>query len=321
MTMRATAASSANLLAAIGQTPLVRLSTEVPVPIYAKLEYLNPGGSLKDRAALYMVEEAERLGLLAEHGTIVEASSGNQGIALAMIGALKGYSVVICCPQRTSREKLATMRAYGAHVHVCPEMEELDHPEGYHALAARLAQEIPGAWRPNQYFNTANAAAHYQTTGPEIWSQTEGRVTHCVLGMGSCGSITGIGRYLKERNREIQIIGVDAANSFLSTSGHPQLYRAEGIGVDVLSDNLDLNVIDQVVPVQDEEAFASTRRLARCGYLVGISSGAVMHAALERAVGLNSDHLMVVLFADSGRAYLSKVFEEERRIATVEQHA
>ena len=295
------------LLQAIGHTPLIRIQGLSRAALFAKLEYLNPGGSIKDRTALFMVEEAERSGALRPHGTIVEASSGNQGIALAMIGAHRGYRVIICCPQRTSQEKIATLRAYGAEVHVCPNVEEIDDPKSYHGLARRLTQELK-AFCPNQYFNPVNAEAHYHTTGPEIWEQTEGQVTHCMIGMGTCGAITGIGRFLKQKNSKIQVLGADAAHSWLSTGGDPQLYQAEGIGVDGPSENLDCSVIDQIFPIQDEEAFQHARMMAKMGYLVGISSGAVMAAAMKVLPTLPDNAQVVLIFADSGRAYLSKLY-------------
>lgn len=297
-----------NFLQAIGNTPLVKLSFAVKPTILAKLEFLNPGGSIKDRAALFMVEEAERQGLLKPGGTIVEASSGNQGIALAMIGVLKGYRVIITTPDRTSFEKITTLQAYGAKVYVCPDTDSLDDPEGYHAKAEELHQSIPGSFMPNQYYNKQNARAHYLTTGPEIWQQTKEKVTHCFIGMGSCGTISGAGQFLKEKNPNIKIIGIDAATSALSSPDNPKAYKAEGIGVDVISDMYDPQVVDEVVPIRDEDAFVMTKNLARQGYLVGLSSGAVMHVALNYAKYLTAQDVVVVIFADSGRSYLSKVF-------------
>ncbi|MGD9153302.1 MAG: cysteine synthase family protein [Gammaproteobacteria bacterium] len=296
-------------LQAIGNTPLVQLDFAVKPAILAKLEFLNPGGSIKDRAALFMVEEAERQGLLKPGGTIVEASSGNQGIALAMIGVLKGYRVIITTPDRTSFEKIATLQAYGAKVYVCPDTDSLDDPEGYHAKAEELHESIPGSFMPNQYYNKQNARAHYLTTGPEIWQQTGGEVTHCFIGMGSCGTISGAGQFLKEKNPNIKIIGIDAATSALSSPDNPKAYKTEGIGVDVISDMYDPQIVDAVVPIKDNDAFAMTKKLARQGYLVGLSSGAVMHVALNYAKHLTAQDVAVVVFADSGRSYLSKVFK------------
>ena len=297
-----------NFLEIIGKTPLVKLDCAVKSTILAKLEYLNPGGSIKDRAALFMIEEAERQGKLLPGGTIIEASSGNQGIALAMIGAIKGYKVIITTPNRTSIEKISTLQAYGAKVFICPDTDDLNDPNGYHAQAKILHQETKNSYMPNQYYNVENPKAHYSSTGPEIWEQTQGRLTHCFIGMGSCGTISGAGKYLKEKNNKIKIIGIDAMTSKLSMPDAPRAYKTEGIGVDVISDTLDKSVIDEIVPISDDAAFAMTKNLAKKGYLVGLSSGAVMHVALDYAKNLQESDVLVVIFADSGRAYLSKVF-------------
>jgi cystathionine beta-synthase len=298
-----------NFLDAIGNTPLVKLDfKDVKPSIFAKLEHLNPGGSIKDRSALFMIEEAERTGKLKPGGTIIEASSGNQGIALAMIGAIKGYNVIITVPDRTSVEKMATLQAYGAKVFVCPDTDNLHDPNGYHEKAKILHGKIENSYMPNQYYNTENPKAHYLTTGPEIWEQTQGKLTHCFISMGSCGTISGVGRYLKEKNKNIKIIGIDAMTSKLSMPACPKAYKTEGMGVDVITDTLDRSVIDEIVPVSDEVTFSSTREIAKKGYLVGLSSGAVTHVALERAKNLAESDIIVVIFADSGRAYLSKVF-------------
>ncbi len=297
-----------SVLSMIGNTPLLKLDFNTKPTLLAKLEMNNPGGSIKDRCALYMIEEAERTGKLLPGGTIVEASSGNQGIALAMIGKVKGYRVIITVPDRTAREKVATLRAFGAEVHICPNTDRHDDPKNYHALAEHLTKTIDGAYMPNQYFNTANPQAHYNTTGPEIWAQTHGSITHFICGTGSCGTISGVGRYLKEQNPSIKIIGVDAATSMYS-SKEPKAYRVEGLGIDVISDTFDQKVVDQVIPISDDDAFSMTKNLAqKHGILVGISSGAVMHVALEYAKTLQSEDIIVVIFADSGRNYLSKVF-------------
>ncbi len=297
-----------NFLEAIGNTPIVRLDLGTAPLLLAKLEYLNPGGSIKDRCALFMIEEAERNGKLKPGGTIVEASSGNQGIALSMIGKVKGYRVIITVPDRTSSEKVAVLRAYGAEVHVCPNTDSHDDPSNYHTLAVRLAQTIPGAFMPNQYFNKSNPLAHYSTTGPEIWQQTSGTVTHVFMGAGSCGTMSGIGRYLKEQNPAVKIIGIDAATSMYS-SKEPKAYNVEGLGIDVISDTFDQSVVDEILPISDDDAFAMTRTLAqKHGLLMGISSGAVMHVALQYCKKLQPSDVVVVILADSGRAYLSKVF-------------
>jgi len=299
------------LLQTIGNTPIVRLDFPVPPVLLAKLEFLNPGGSVKDRAALFMIEEAEASGKLKPGGTIVEASSGNQGIALAMIGKIKGYKVIITVPDRTAIEKVAILRAYGAQVHICPNAAPHGDPNNYHTLAVTLSQTVPGAFMPNQYFNKANPLAHYTTTGPEIWGQTNGTVTHVVMGAGSCGTISGAGRYLKEKNQNIKIIGVDAESSFFSSEVEKP-YNVEGLGIDQLSDTFNSSAIDTIIPISDKAAFSMTRRLAEeQGILVGISSGAVMQVALNYANRLSPLDVMVVILADSGKNYLSKIFFQQ----------
>lgn len=296
------------ILELIGNTPIAKLELDTPCTLLAKLDYLNPGGSVKDRTALYMIEEAQRTGQLKPGGTIIEASSGNQGIALAMIGVIKGYKVIITVPERTSSEKVATLRAYGAEVIVCRDINGTEGVSNYHTKAEELLKTIPDAFMPNQYFNIANVHAHYNSTGPEIWQQTAGTVTHAIFAMGSCGTISGAGRYLKEKNPNIKIIGVDSVHSKLS-SPTPKAYRSEGIGVDVISDTLDRSAIDQIFTIEDDDAFNTAKDLAKKhGLLVGISSGAVMHIALQYAKQLKKEDVLVVMLADSGRAYLSKIF-------------
>ena len=300
------------ILQLIGNTPLAKLdflNTEFNIKptVLAKLEYLNPGGSIKDRSALFMIEQAEKEGLLKPGGTIIEASSGNQGIALAMIGAVKGYKVIITVPDRTSIEKVNALRAYGATVYLCKNTDTLDDPEGYHTKAEILHEQIPNSFMPNQYYNKANSLAHYTTTGKEIWEQTKGKITHAIVGAGSCGTISGVGRYLKEKNKDIKIIGVDAATSVYS-SKNPKAYESEGIGIDVISDTFDQTVVDKIIPVTDEDAFSTTRFLANKGILVGISSGAVMSAAFNYCKNLKETDVVVMTFGDSGRSYLEKVF-------------
>ncbi len=279
--------------------------------ILAKLEFCNPGGSIKDRAALFMIEQAERSGELLPGGTIVEASSGNQGIAIAMIGSLKGYRVIITLPERTAEEKIAVLRAYGAEVHICPNTDRHEDPRGYHARAEQIVRQIPGAFMPNQYYNKNNALAHYVSTGPEVWRQTGGFLTHFIAGAGTCGTISGVGRYLKEQNPSIRVIGVDAATSMYS-SQEPKAYQAEGIGIDMISDVFDQSVVDEIIPITDADAFSMTQTLAKKhGLLVGISSGAVMHVTLQYAQKLSQRDVIVVILADSGRNYLSKVFSSK----------
>ena len=307
------------LLQSIGNTPLMRLEFGTKPLLLAKLEMLNPGGSLKDRTALYMIEAAERSGALRPGGTIIEASSGSQGISLSMIGKVKGYRVIITVPDRTAPEKIGVLRAYGAEVYVCPNTDRHDDPRNYHTFAEHLAKTIPGAYMPNQYYNRENVQAHYASTGPEIWEQTGGKITHFICGAGSCGTISGAGRYLKEKNPAIQVVGVDAATSMYS-SKEPKAYNVEGLGIDVITDTFDQTVVDQVIPITDNDAFVMTKRLAmEHGILVGISSGAVMHVALEYAQKLTENEVLVVIFGDSGRNYLSKVFADEvARVKNVE---
>lgn len=311
-----------SIIESIGNTPIVRLDFGTTPLLLAKLELNNPGGSIKDRSALFMIQEAERTGKLQPGGTIVEASSGNQGIALAMLGKIKGYRVIITVSNRTAVEKVAILRAYGAEVHICPNTDTHDDPNNYHTLAEHLTHTIPGAFMPNQYFNKLNPEAHYRTTGPEIWQQTNGTITHFVCGAGSCGTISGTGRYLKEQNPHITVIGVDAATSLYSSPENPKAYNAEGIGIDVITETFNKSVIDHIIPIADEDAFTMTRRLAyESGLLVGISSGAVMHVALEYAKKLKETDVMVVILADSGKSYLSKAFMNSPRLGALVDHS
>jgi cystathionine beta-synthase len=308
-----------SLLDYIGKTPLIELNFGTKSQLLAKLEFLNPGGSIKDRSALYMIEEAEQTGKLKPGGTIVEATSGNQGIALAMIGRIKGYRVIITLPDRTAKEKISMIRAYGAEVHICPNTDSHLNPKGYHAKAEELLEKISGGFMPNQYFNPLNAEAHYHSTGPEIWEETDGNITHFIAGAGTCGTISGVGRYLKYKNSTIKIIGVDAENSFYS-SKNPKKYNVEGIGIDVESDVFDKSVVDEIIPISDKNAFTMTKKLAQeGGLLVGVSSGAVMHVALEYEKKLSKDNVIVVILADSGRSYLSKVFTDQKSIPLTDE--
>lgn len=304
-------------LSLIGNTPLVKLEVDVKPTVYAKFEFLNPGGSIKDRSALYMVEDAERRGLLQPGGTIVEATSGNQGIALAMIGKIKGYRVIITVPERTSEEKVAILKAYGAEVYVCPNALSHHDPNGYVGRAQAIVKQIPGAFMPDQYVNPLNADAYYGSLGPEIWDQTNGTVTHFIAGAGTCGTISGVGRYLKEKNPDVKIIGVDAATSFFS-SKEPKAYNVEGLGIDIISDVFNQSVVDHILTISDEDAFSATRKLAyKHGIMAGISSGAVMHVAMQYAQNLAEKDVVVLIFADSGRAYLSKVFNPKNVQAAI----
>lgn len=294
------------LLSAVGNTPMVELQlTGVALPCFAKLEYLNPGGSIKDRSALFMVEDAEAEGLLKPGYTIIEGSSGNQGIAVAMIGAVKGYPVIVTVPERTSSEKVATLKAYGAEVIVCKEHGE---GTGYTEVARALHLSNPKSFMLNQYYNPKNAEAHYRSTGPEIWKQTEGTITHIVMAMGSCGTLIGVSRFLKEQNPAIRVIGVDAATSALS-SPIPTPYMVEGIGVDALDGLFDRAAVDEVYTVTDPEVFAEVKTLAREeGLMVGLSSAAVTCVLKRIAHTFPVDAKVVILLADSGRAYLQKAF-------------
>lgn len=298
-----------SLLSIIGNTPLVKVNFATPATVYAKLEYLNPGGSIKDRAALFMINEAERKGILTPGGTIIEASSGNQGIAAAMIGAIKGYKVIITVSEKISLEKRATLAAYGATVVVCKACEFLDDPASYHSKAIEIHKSTPNSFMINQYFNPTNAQAHYSHLGPEIWRQTAGALTHFFAAAGSGGTVSGAGKFLKEQNSTLSVHAVDAANSYRSTCGHPQPYSIEGMGVDYETPLLDKAIIDNYHLVHDNQALDMLKNLARNhGLLVGPASGAVAHAAYEYSKTLTPQDTLVMIFGDSGRAYLTKNF-------------
>ena len=295
------------LLNSIGDTKLVKVFNDLPTNIYAKLEYLNPGGSIKDRSAKFMIEAAEQQGLLEPGMTIIDASSGNQGISLAMIGSIKGYKVIICCMEKHSKEIIQTMQALGATVLAFPGTNSLEDPNSYHSQAVKLQKETPNSYMPNQYYNPLNSVAHYSLLGPEIWKQTNGKITHFFAAAGTGGTVSGAGKYLKEQNQNIKVIGVDASNSYRSTKGHPKPYKLEGIGVDSDSAVLDNSVIDQFIEVTDDQGLNMLKYLARnAGLLVGPSSGAVAYAVQSYAQNLKENDLVVAIFGDSGRAYLSK---------------
>lgn len=295
-----------NLLDAIGNTPLVRVPFNTPAKIFAKLEYLNPGGSIKDRSALFMIEEAERESLLKPGGTIIESSSGNQGIACAMIGALKGYKVIITSSPAMSEEKVKTIKAYGAKIIPCPAVPIHD-PKSRHSVAALLAENTPNSFMPNQYFNLSNPKAHYYSLGPEIWKQTKGKITHFFAAGGTGGTVSGAGKFLKEKNPKIKIVAVDVDTSFHSTKGNPKPYRMEGIGIDFDTECLNESVIDEFFPVSDENGLGMLPTMAsKYGLLVGTGSGAVSYAVQSYLSKLKKGDVVVMLFGDSGRAYLSK---------------
>jgi cystathionine beta-synthase len=298
-----------SLLSAIGNTPLVKIPCDSAGTVYAKLEYLNPSGSVKDRPALFMIEHAEKTGILKPGGTIVDASSGNHGISLAMIGAAKGYKVIITVSEKISQEKLQAIKAYGAQVVMCPSTEFMNDPRGYHSQAVAIHQNTPNSFMPNQYFNPINAVAHYSLLGPEIWHQTDGTITHCVAAAGSTGTISGIGKFLKEKNSDVKIIAIDAATSYRSTKGNPKPYKIEGMGVDFDTPVLDHAAIDEFFLVEDTPALDMLKAMAhQYGLLIGPASGAVAYGGLTRAKELNASDVMVMIFGDSGRAYLTKNF-------------
>ncbi|MHA6757598.1 PLP-dependent cysteine synthase family protein [Streptacidiphilus sp. PAMC 29251] len=312
----------ASLADVVGNTPLVRLNRvtdAAPAPVYAKLEYVNPGGSVKDRIALAMVEAAEEAGQLLPGGTIVEGTSGNTGVGLAMVAAQRGYRCVFAIPDKSSPEKVAVLRAYGAEVLVCPGDVPREHPDHVFSTAARVVAETPGAWLANQYDNPANPEAHYRTTGPEIWEQTDGRITHLVSGVGTGGTITGTGEYLKKvSGGQVTVVGADPETSVYS-GGDGSPYLVESIGFFRHPESLDNSwpqsyhpeVVDRFERISDRESFLTARRLAREeGLLVGGSAGTAVAAALRVARTLGPQDLVVVILPDSGRNYLSKVFDD-----------
>jgi cystathionine beta-synthase len=313
-----------NVLGLIGWTPMIRLSRVtrgIRTPVFAKAEFINPGGSLKDRIGLPIIERAEREGRLKPGGTIVEGTSGNTGIGLAIAAAFKGYKCVFTMPDKMSQEKVRLLKAFGAEVIVTPTAVPPDHPDNYVMMAKRIASETPNAILANQFYNDANSQAHYDTTGPEIWEQTQGKVTHFVFAAGTGGTITGVGRYLKEKNPAIQVIAGDPVGSILcdmwrskgenKPEGVP--YKVEGIGQDKVPGTLDMNVIDDFMTVNDKESFAMARRLTREeGLFVGGSSGLVVHVALHVARRVDDPNaLIVVPLPDTGERYLSKLYNDE----------
>jgi cystathionine beta-synthase len=303
-----------SVLDLIGDTPLVRLShvsRHVKPALLGKLEYMNPGGSVKDRIGIRMIEDAERRGLLRPGGTIVEPTSGNTGVGLAMAAAIKGYRTIFVMPDKMSAEKIGLLKAYGAEVVITPTAVPPESPESYYRVADRLAKETPGGFQPNQYYNQANPETHYNATGPEIWRQTDGKVTAFVAGVGTGGTVTGTGRYLKEQNPEILVVGADPEGSILS-GGELRPYKVEGIGEDFWPGTFEPGIIDRWIRVSDRDSFRCARRITREeGILVGGSAGTALYAALQIAQDLDEDDLVVVLLPDSGRSYLSKVYSDQ----------
>ena len=304
------------ILDAIGDTPLVRLSRlgrDLRPQLVAKVEALNPGGSIKDRAALALVEAAERDGHLKPGGTIIEPTSGNTGTGLAIAASLKGYRVIAVMPDKMSKEKIDLLRAYGAEVVVAPTEVPPDSPESYYRVADRLTAEIPGAFQPNQYENPANPEAHYRTTGPELWRQSGGQITHLVAGVGTGGTITGVGRYLREQNPGIEIIGADPVGSIYSGGEEGvKPYLVEGVGEDFWPATYDPSIVDRYITVSDRDSFLWTRRLAETeGILAGGSCGLALYAAYQVAREVDDPSAMVVvILPDGGRSYLSKIFND-----------
>ncbi|MFZ1081794.1 MAG: cystathionine beta-synthase [Candidatus Kryptoniota bacterium] len=304
----------------IGNTPMLRLTRIAPgiKPILlAKLEYLNPGGSVKDRIGMAMIEDAERRGLLKPGGTIIEGTSGNTGMGLALAAAMKGYKCIFTMPDKMSQEKIDLLRAFGAEVIVTPTAVEPDDPRSYHSVAHRLNREVPNSYFPNQYDNPSNPQAHYETTGPEIWNQTEGKVTHFVCGIGTGGTIVGAAKYLKEKNPKIKVIGVDPEGSIYAEyfksgkfpDSHP--YKVEGIGQDSMPKIMDFTNIDEVITVSDKDSFLVTRQLAKKeGVFAGGSTGTAMFAALKIAATLTEHDMVVVIIPDHGSRYLSKLYND-----------
>lgn len=304
-----------SVLETIGRTPLIRLkriAEGLPCPIYAKVEFFNPGASIKDRVARAMIEAAERTGIIRPGvTTIVEATSGNTGVGLAMVAAVKGYRCIFVMPDKMSDEKISLLKAYGAEVVIVPTNVPADSPDSYAGVAKRLINEIPNAWQPNQFANMANPDIHELTTGPEIWEQTGGRISCFVSGIGTGGTISGVGKFLKERNPQLKVVGADPEGSILS-GGTPKPWKVEGIGEDYVPKTFNSQMVDEWIRVSDQESFSAARKMARLeGLLVGGSCGTCVSAALKYAERLTPEDLMVVVCPDTGRNYLSKLYNDE----------
>ena len=310
-----------NILEAIGGTPLVRLNRingDLKPQIYVKADYTNPGGSVKDRIGITMIDEAEKKGLLKPGGTIIEGTSGNTGMGLALVAAVRGYKMVFTITDKQSKEKVDLLKALGAEVIVCPTAVEPEDPRSYYSVAQKLARDIPNSYYPNQYANPMNPEAHYRTTGPEIWEDSEGKVTHFVCGMGTGGTISGVGKYLKEKNPAIKIIGVDPFGSLYHDSFKTGItikaktYVVEGIGEDFFPTTMNMKILDDVIQVNDEECFVVARRLVKLeGLFTGGSGGGCISAALRVAKDLGPDAFIVAFLPDTGMRYLSKVYNDE----------
>lgn len=310
-----------NVIELVGNTPIVklsRLSEGLPCSLYAKVEFVNPGSSVKDRIAIKIIDEAEKRGELKPGGTIIEATSGNTGMGLAMVAAVKGYKSIFVMPDKMSLEKIQALRAFGSKVVVTPTNVEPEDPRSYYCVAKRLVKETPNSFYANQYHNPDNPQTHYETTGPELWKQTDGKITTFIAGLGTGGTITGVGKYLKEKNPKIKIVGIDPEGSLYTQyhktgklgKAHP--YKVEGIGEDFLPSTINFDYIDEVVQVSDKECFQMTRKLARCeGLFVGGSCGAAVAGAIKWAKAQKGDELPVILLPDSGSRYLSKVFDDD----------